>query len=112
MPAGNINAINTYRFADVNAAAGNNYYRIDEVNAQGDAVYSPVRSVNLEGSFNAGIFPNPVKNKLYITTNGGMIQSVGVADRNGKEMYHYNNLPSGNSLDMSPFPSGLYFVTI
>lgn len=112
MSAGNSNAINTYHFADVDAAAGNNYYRIGEVNAQGDVAYSPVKSVNLEGSFNAGVFPNPVKDKLYITTNGGRIQSVGVADMNGKEMYHYNNLPPGNSLDMSPFPTGFYIVTI
>jgi hypothetical protein len=113
MSAGNSNTINTYRFTDVNAAAGNNYYRISEVNAQGDVVYSPVKSIYLGGNFNASIFPNPVKDRLYISTNGGIIQSVDVADINGKAMFHYNNLPSsGNSLDMSPLSTGIYFVTI
>ena len=115
--AGDGSATNTYRFTDVNAAAGNNYYRIKEVDAQGDAIYSPVTGVYVGGNVSATLssarfFPNPLKDRLYIINNGATIQSVAVSNTAGKEVLLSNSPALGNGIDMSSLPAGIYFVTI
>jgi len=110
--SGNSNTPNTYHFTDVNTAAGNNNYRIKEVDANGNAAYSSVRSIYFEANSQTKVFPNPVKDRLYITGHGSVISSVIISDRTGKQLYQYRNPPSGNSLDMSHLPSGMYLVTI
>lgn len=112
LAADNSSIYKTYQYTDASAAAGNNYYRIKEGNVQGDTVYSPVRLVSLDGNFPLSIFPNPVKDKLYFTNNGEAVQSVVISNTAGKEIQHYTNLVSGNSLDMSAMPVGMYIVTV
>lgn len=111
MATGNNNST-TYRYTDVNAVAGNNFYRIKEVDVQGSAVYSPVKAVYIGGEVSTKFFPNPVKDRLYITSNNSTIQSVVVANTAGKEMARYGQPGSGNSIDMSCLAGGIYFVTI
>jgi hypothetical protein len=112
MATGNSSTSSPYRYTDGNAATGNNFYRIKEVDAQGNAVYSPVKTVNSSGKASTKFFPNPVKDKLYIISNGGAIQSVVVTNSDGKESARYISPGSGNSIDMSSLPVGIYFVTV
>jgi hypothetical protein len=112
MATGNSGTSTTYNYTDVNAATGNNFYRIKEVDAQGDAVYSPIKTVYIGGNSPARLFPNPVKDRLYLTNNDGTIQSVVISNIDGQEMFRYNSLASGNSIDMSLLPAGMYIVTI
>lgn len=109
---GNSSTSSPYSYTDVNAATGNNFYRIKEVDAEGNAVYSPVKTVYISGKVSTKFFPNPVKDKLYITSNGGTIQSVVVTNTDGKEIARYSSPGSGNSIDMSSLPVGIYFVTV
>jgi len=102
----------TYAYSDPSAAAGNNYYRIKEVNAAGNAVYSPVKTVYIDVPSAAKLFPNPVRNRLFITGNGSAVQSVIVTAADGREMSRYTGLVAGKSIDMSSLPAGMYFVTI
>jgi hypothetical protein len=110
MATGNNSSSTTYRYTDVNAAAGTNYYRIKEVDAQGNAVYSPVKTVDIEEAASTKLFPNPVRDRLYITTKGSTIRSVAVTNINGQKIAQYSN--PGNSIDMSSLPGGIYFVTV
>lgn len=112
MAAGNSSALQQYSFTDVGAVAGNNAYRIKAVDADGSAIYSGVVTLGFGGNSQAKFFPNPVKDRLYIMSNGEIIQSVVVSDTEGKEVYQTGSLSSGNSLDMSHLAAGIYFVTI
>jgi hypothetical protein len=103
----------TYTYTDPNTITGNNFYRIKEVDAAGNAVYSPVKTVYIKGpSTTTRVFPNPVRNRLYLAGDGNAIRSVIVTGADGKEMARYNGPVAGNSIDMSSLPDGLYFVTI
>ena len=87
MAAGNNGSSATYHYTDVNAGFGNNFYRIREVDAQGNFVYSPVKTVYIGGKTATTFFPNPVRDRLYITSNGAAIQSVVVTSTLGRECF-------------------------
>lgn len=101
-----------YLYTAVNAAAGNNFYRVKAVDAQGDAVYSSVKTVYIDGDTAIRFFPNPVKDRLFITTNGGIVQSVAITSTAGNVMARYISPGSAAGIDMSPMPAGIYFVTV
>lgn len=101
----------TYAYNDPSAAAGDNFYRIKEVNAAGNAVYSPVKTVYIDVPSTTKLFPNPVRNRLFVTGNGSTIRSVVVTGADGREI-RYTGPAAGNSIDMSALSSGMYFVTI
>jgi hypothetical protein len=112
MATGNNGISTTYRYTDVNAATGNNFYRIKEVDEDGNAVYSPVMSVYIAQVAPTKFFPNPVRDRLFITSNGSTIQTVVITNTDGKEMARYSSPGSQNSIAMSFLPGGIYFVTV
>ncbi|GGA98187.1 T9SS type A sorting domain-containing protein [Puia dinghuensis] len=112
MATGNNSTSTAYRYTDVNAAAGNNFYRVKEVDELGNAIYSPVKTVYIAADASTKVFPNPVRDRLFITGNGSTIQSVVVTSTTGEEMLRYSSPGSENSIDMSRLPGGIYFVTV
>lgn len=102
----------TFSYIDVNAASGNNFYRIKEVDAGGNDIYSSVRSVYLTQVPPTKFFPNPVRDRLFIISNGSTIQTVVITNAEGIEMASYSSPGSQNSIDMSSLPGGIYFVTV
>lgn len=103
----------TYSYTDADPSTGNNFFRIKEVDAAGNALYSPVKRVYIDGqSTTARVYPNPVRSRLYITGDANTIQSVVVNGTDGKKMARYDGPVTGNSVDVSSLPAGIYFVTI
>ncbi len=112
MAAGNSNTPRTYTYTDVNTVTGNDAYRIKEVDVNGNASYSQVRAVNLGENSQTKVYPNPVKDLLYIAGNSGVMQSVILSNTGGQVLSRLNNPVSGTSIDMHLFPTGMYLVTI
>ncbi|WP_156115596.1 FG-GAP-like repeat-containing protein [Psychroserpens sp. Hel_I_66] len=57
------------------------------------------------------IFPNPVKNLLFVETNK-QILGYSILNILSQTIYHTENASSNNGIDFSKFKSGVYFLTI
>lgn len=112
MATGNNSISTTYHYTDVHAAAGNNFYRIKEVDGNGNVVYSAVKSVYISEVEPTKFFPNPVKDRLFITGNVSAIQTIVITGTDGKEIARYGSPGTQNGIDMSSLPAGLYFITV
>jgi hypothetical protein len=110
--AGNSLQTLQYDFVDKQPLAGANYYRLQEVDEMGAAVYSQVRNVDFaESSLAVNWYPNPVRDRLTITSVNN-IQSVMLTTIDGRVLQSTNGFTSGQSLDLSRYPFGIYFLIV
>lgn len=82
---------------------------------------SPAAPVNLYIGVLTGIeslssgfilYPNPVRERLYIRGDIGSIREIHIVNANGKVCLVGGSLSVENSIDVSPLPKGVYFITI
>lgn len=66
-------------------------------------------SVNIISEHPIDVYPNPVSNKLYISSNASFNQIV-LYDLNGRLLYKSDG--SNRSIDMSEYENGMYIITI
>jgi hypothetical protein len=110
--AGNNDNTIQYNFVDRQPLTGTNYYRLQEVDDNGAAIYSAVRNVNFAGSsIGISYYPNPVRDRLTITSNSA-IQSVTLTTLDGHTLQASDGFASGQSLDLSRYPFGVYFLVV
>jgi hypothetical protein len=110
--AGNSDNTLQYNFVDRQPLTGTNYYRLQEIDDNGASVYSAVRDANFAGSALAITwYPNPVHDRLTITS-GSTLQSVQLATLDGHILQAFDGFASGQSLDLSRYPFGIYFLLI
>ncbi|MBI2730060.1 MAG: T9SS type A sorting domain-containing protein [Sphingobacteriales bacterium] len=102
----NINA--SYTYTDLNAAAGKNYYRLKIVALNGEFEYSDIVSINLKKPLRFAVYPNPVKNKLYISGNAAV--SATIVNSSGIKIKTIRINKGANEFSTDGFASGLYFV--
>ncbi|MBO9701183.1 MAG: T9SS type A sorting domain-containing protein [Sporocytophaga sp.] len=114
---GNTSLVSNYSFVDKNPVSGVVYYRVTEVDNDGSQTLSKIVAVNFENLFFA-VYPNPAKDVLHIESQVDENQELVISIQNsfGNIVYQNNgaDLKSGDGLavDVSGFPSGLYFVMI
>jgi hypothetical protein len=72
-----------YEFIDYSMAAGMNYYRIMQVDRDGNHSFSVVKAVRVSGLTRLFIWPNPVKDYLYVQTPFAK-GTLEIADMNGR----------------------------
>lgn len=58
------------------------------------------------------VYPNPASDKLYIKADGNTIIKIQLIDLSGKVIYTNNNVTQHETIDLSRFISGLYFVLV
>lgn len=59
------------------------------------------------------VYPNPVQNQLFVSYEDlGQIQNVSVFSTGGRKMYVSNSLLNNQSIDMSAWETGVYFLVI
>ncbi|HET6256477.1 MAG TPA: T9SS type A sorting domain-containing protein [Puia sp.] len=110
--AGNSNQTLQYQFIDDNPASGANFYRLRETGDNGALTYSPIRNVDFDGSPIAITwYPNPVHDQLTITSTS-TIQSAALTTIDGRILQLFGGLASGQTIDMSRYPFGIYFLAI
>lgn len=84
--AGNSSEIKNYFTTDENPTLGTSYYRIKQTDYNGEYDYSNIRSVNITSENHFQVFPNPVKNILYINykTDLGNQLNIFIIDVEGR----------------------------
>jgi Secretion system C-terminal sorting domain len=102
-----------YSLTDPVPAAGVNYYRLILQNNNGENSYSMIREVNLISMANISFFPNPARNIIHFSvTNANEPITIRLISISGESLQSYLT-GSGNcsgSLDVSGYPSGVYFL--
>ncbi|RZJ33835.1 MAG: T9SS type A sorting domain-containing protein, partial [Chryseobacterium sp.] len=73
-----------YSFTDAHPFAGENYYRLQMPDANSSAEYSETRQLIFNSAIQPGIYPNPVKDKIYFTAPLNTISKLELYDVNGK----------------------------
>jgi hypothetical protein len=111
--SGNSNRPENYQFIHHAPSAGTDYYRLREVDLDGKAIYSDVRSVQAAAAVaRVRWFPNPVTDKITLINEGVSTQTVTLLTLDGKPLQTHTAFTSGSSIDMSPYPSGIYLLSV
>jgi hypothetical protein len=110
--AGNSQNLLQYNYVDRQPMTGSNYYRLQEVADDGSSVYSPIRMVNFTGTATTiSWYPNPTHDRLTLTSTSNL-QSITLTTLDGRILQTAEGFASGQSLDLSRYPSGIYFLII
>jgi hypothetical protein len=110
--AGNSQEILQYNYVDEKPMTGANYYRLQEVADDGSSVYSPIRNVNFTGAATAiSWYPNPTHDRLTLTSSNNL-QSITLTALDGRILQTVEGFVSGQSIDLSRYPFGIYFLVI
>lgn len=101
-----------YNYIDQEPLSGANYYRLLEVAEDGSSAYSPIRDVNFAGTIvNTNWYPNPTHDRLTISTNSNL-KSITLTTLDGHLLQAFEGFTSGQSIDLSRYPFGMYFLVI
>ena len=107
---------NGYQTIDDKPVYGINYYRLKMVDNDGSFTYSKTVAIEWTkpSSKQWTVFPNPVKNKLYLTGNEDISgeQSVQVLDITGKIVLKTTINQVRNGLSVSDLTNGSYILDI
>jgi photosystem II stability/assembly factor-like uncharacterized protein len=107
---------NSYQVVDEKPFTGINYYRLKMVDNDGSFRYSETVAVEWGKAVSTkwALFPNPVKDKLFLSGNEnaageGMVQIV---DISGKVMLQTTVQQARNGLTINQLASGTYFLEV
>jgi hypothetical protein len=103
-----------YRYTDNASLNGINYYRLKMVDADGKFTYSKTIPVVVAGDNTITVFPNPVKDKLFIRLTGVPVQiEITVADAKGIciKKLQVKVRTSGASINTADLPAGVYSIS-
>ena len=110
--AGNSQEMLQYNYVDQKPMTGANYYRLQEVADDGSSVYSTIRNVNFTGTATSiSWYPNPTHDRLTLTSNSNL-QSITLTTLDGRTLQTGEGFGSGQSIDLSRYPFGIYFLII
>lgn len=109
--AGNSTQNIAYSFIDEHPHPAKNYYRLQQVDFNGDSEVSQVETVYFDGLGNVTIYPNPANDVLNIETNLKEV-SVIIRDVSGKMIFSRDNFSESQTINLSDFAAGSYWVEI
>ncbi len=116
---GGVSTSARYATKDLSPSFGWNYYRLRMVDLDGSYEYSPVEAVKLDKDASILVYPNPVKDVLFIQDTEAVEDEVRVEifDRNSSKLFediiYLNNGPAQLTIDdIQSLPSGYYIVKI
>ncbi|NUM32483.1 MAG: T9SS type A sorting domain-containing protein [Bacteroidetes bacterium] len=112
---GNSSSIIKYSFDDkVGKMTGEIYYRLKQVDFDGKNELSNVRVVSLNNTkINIGkVYPNPANDIVKVNINTDGDYNIILQDINGKELLKQEGSSSIETINVSEFPAGIYFVKI
>jgi hypothetical protein len=104
----------TYSYWDLTPVAGRNYYRLYMKDAGGNGSYSKevTAVVKANGGFTVTAHPNPVTDKLQVSTSGsqGANPSISVIDVTGKVITTIAVTGTTTEINMSGMAKGIYSI--
>lgn len=70
--------------------------------------------INYQNTFQFDIFPNPIQNKFYLTTNQFNLQNINfkIINSLGSLVYSQNTILKNNEIDLSNLSIGIYFIIV
>lgn len=99
-----------YAFTDSNPLGGSNFYRLKMVDADETFAYSRIVKVDMDGQPDWAVYPNPVAEKLFFSLSIKQnLASAQLTDAGGRTVYASRE-PSGDGIDVSRMPPGLYLL--
>jgi Secretion system C-terminal sorting domain len=111
--AGNSATPSNYQFVQPNPASGNNFYRIMEVALDGSVSYSDTKELQFIATASGlSFYPNPTKDRVTIINNAVPLSAVSVLTIDGRTLQQNPAFTSGQSMDLSRYPAGIYFLSI
>jgi len=107
---GTTSALHNYVHRDLNPLFGTSYYRLRQVDFDDTFTYSDIVSIRYTRTpVPVSIYPNPVKDKLYVQTDGQSIESIFIFDARGKQI---TTSLTDDSIDVSGFAKGIYTLKV
>ncbi len=108
-------ASNRYEFLDESAKLGFNYYRLRVTDTLGNTAYSEVADIIVYGESRLMmVYPNPVKNELFLEIFDSYDQNVTIEilNANGHRMdiHEIANGEKLEKLNFGDYPAGVYFL--
>ncbi|HVX51345.1 MAG TPA: kelch repeat-containing protein, partial [Chitinophagaceae bacterium] len=106
--AGNSAVVLSYSYMDLPGKwpANKLYYRIKETDVNGRVTNTNIAMVSVSNQIKATIYPNPVKNVLYL--QGENIKTVIIIDNTGREVFKQNVTGTTQVINLSSFAAGKY----
>jgi hypothetical protein len=102
-----------YQFTQADPASGNNFYKIIEVGIDGSVSYSEVKELQfIATASDLSFYPNPSKDRVTIINNAVPLSAVSVLTIDGRALQQNPNFVSGQSIDLSRYPAGIYLLSI
>jgi len=98
----------TYNSIDQTPYSGASYYHVKQTDFDGNFLYSSIRAVNIDSN-SVKIFPNPTKDKFYISTSSDSEYSVSLIDAYGRTITNTNN---SKEVSVENLPDGMYIIQI
>jgi hypothetical protein len=113
-PRGNSTNTLNYSFSDGEAITGTTYYKLQQTDIDGKTTWSDILplSAGNDASFTVVAAPNPVSQKLSLTTLGtqGRNATISVADITGKQVKTIVVTGNETEIDMSSLSRGMYLI--
>ena len=111
---GNSESPVNYEDWDTNPLIGPNYYRIRQVDFNGTESFASVIRVDFIPGWEVHLYPNPVKNELFIQAKDIEKVVVFLMDSKGSRITLSSNILGSNkmSLDVSGILPGLYLISV
>ncbi|MEP7264082.1 MAG: T9SS type A sorting domain-containing protein [Bacteroidota bacterium] len=109
--AGNSNNVRYYRFEDVNPIRGLSYYRLRQTDFNGNFSLSKIVPVT-DGNDAIKIFPNPVKDHLFISLEDDDVSRITIFDIDGRIIYTTDQVRENTitAIDLRSLSKGIYFL--
>lgn len=105
-------SVSNYSFSDNNPANGENLYRLKMIDRDETFAFSAIRSVTFKNETAIAVYPNPVSNKLMITSeNWQDIEKVQILETTGNLLYDSGNKPKPE-IDVTSFNQGFYLIRL
>ncbi len=111
---GNTTGENNYAFNDLHPLKQNNFYRLRMADKDGKTNYSPVRLITAGGAADILIYPNPVKDKLFISSNTVLNKAVlKIISASGKLVFSASGY-TGSLIEVATgqLSPGIYYVQV
>jgi len=97
-----------YVYTDESPLSGTSYYRLKQVDFDGNFAYSNIADLYYGRNTPINVYPNPVRDILYINTERPVQQAL-IFDTTGKQI---NIQMTNNKIDVSTLNGGIYTLKI
>jgi hypothetical protein len=91
---------------------GKNYYRLLILSSDNSAVFSSVKTVEVTSNVLYAVWPNPVRNTLYIRNGEENNSFIIISDASGKKLKGASLMQGINNMDIGSLSPGTYIITI